>query len=112
MIHKYKKFENSSGDRFVFVNTSCKNIPAKNNDFTKDFLKDECKMEVIGFVDELVEEDWGKIVDKCTYCILPNKYVDYLEDSGENSSAIDSGKTLLDSLSIDVNNNWVLIKYL
>lgn len=125
-----KEFNTKNG-KFAFIKISSKNIPANNNEFAKQHLKDDCKMEVIGFVDELQENDWYKIldfvwVDCCDVCesgdtYYPNyltlNYMDFDEDKYYyynhwfiNSE--DSAKTLLDSLDINLNDNWLLIKYL
>lgn len=96
------------------------------------------KVESADFVKDLTEKDWSKIVEE-TYDYQPthDAYISYLDDKKCFSNATESGKSLMESLEIYIENpygntsherdwdmletwtkaqektgNWLLIKYL
>lgn len=106
-------FETQKG-RFTFIKTESKNIPANKNEFAKLHLK-EYGFDVIGFTDELTEEQWSEVVNKSeNYNYSFNDYMwkDYTDITGWRGfkTATESGQSLMESLNLE-KGNWLLIKY-
>jgi hypothetical protein len=125
-MNKMKKEFNTTHGEFAF----CLFPFNKQNDceFTQTFICDyffnieNKKLNLIGFVKDLSEEDWEEIVEqeiqtvKSSHIFLFNKeddvyYYDYKNKSYTLETAKESGISLMNSLDVDNNENWFLIKY-
>ena len=95
-------FETSKG-KFAFV------------DWTFGYSPVDFKYDVIGWTNELSEEDWEEIVDSRTIRITMEheyftQYFDYVGKRICKLTATESGKSLMESLNLPM-GNWLLIKY-
>lgn len=68
--------------------------------------------KIIGFVKDLKEEDWLNIVDEFCDGHSEDCWFNYNQDVLDytKESALESAQTLLDTLNIDLKENWLLIK--
>jgi hypothetical protein len=66
----------------------------------------------LGFVNELTEEQWSVVVGKVNWSDKA-KYLCYDDsDTVLFKSAIKSGKSLMESLGVDITDNYFLVKHL
>lgn len=74
------------------------------------------KIKPIGFLKDLAEEQWSKVVESYWEGTSLVSYKNYLTNYHDNKqwtvkTATESGKSLMDSLELK-EENWLLIKYL
>jgi hypothetical protein len=73
------------------------------NDVCYDRIRFEHPIEIIGFVEDLENNDWVKIVDSYADCNLFD-FMNYITNEG--CSALESGNSLMESLDVYTENPY------